>query len=174
MIHDVWVESGEVSVQDDGMVNSCPHLDSNSNTFIVIAELEDKIIGTITATVDSKVGLNVDHWFKNDVDKYRILRKHQLGSSWRLATISSFRGQRKLIIDLIAKAFGILIEAGCDICLCALLNKHVKTYQRLIDAEIVLTKNIIFTPQEEQHMETNLVEINLNQGWNKFKRLKAV
>ncbi|NOR68376.1 MAG: hypothetical protein GQ532_01550 [Methylomarinum sp.] len=171
LTHDAFVLSGEILPQGDGMINTCPHLDNHPNTIIVIAELKGEIIGTITATVDSSVGLNIENWFKNEVDEYRRADSYNLGSSWRLATISSFRGSRMLIVDLISKAFELLIEAGCTICLCALMNKHIRSYQRLMDAKIVLTKNVEFN--QGIPMELNLMEIDLGEGWSMFKQLKT-
>ena len=38
-----------------------------------------------------------------------------------------------------------------------------------MDAKVVLTKDVVFN--QVNPMEVNLVEIDLGEGWNKFKRL---
>ncbi len=171
LTHDTFVMSGEILPQDNGMIATCPHLDKHPNSIILIAEQKDKIIGTITATIDSEIGLNIENWFEKEVNEYRKILSYNLGSSWRLATDPSFRGSRRLVINLIGRAFNLLIEYGCDICLCALMSKHIKTYQRLMDAEVITTKSVSF--DNDIPMELNLVQINLQEGWNKFKRLNV-
>jgi hypothetical protein len=168
--HDTFVKSGDISPQDNGRITTCPHLDHHPNTTILIAEQEGEIIGTITITVDSGHGLNMEKWFKEELTDYRQIYSSKLGSTWRLATDPSFRGKTRLIIDLISMAFKLLLEADCDLCLCALMNKHKKTYQRLMDAKVVVTKNVPF--DKDIPMELNLMKIHLETGWDKFKQLQ--
>lgn len=169
LTHDTFVESGEIPPQKDGVVVTSKHLDHDSNTIILIAESHGKIIGTISATIDSENGLNVDNWFNKEVNIFRTMGIGKLGSSWRLATVPSYRGRRELIIDLINKAFDVLIDEGCEVCLCALMNKHVKHYQKLMDAKVVTVKRVMFGKDIE--MELNLMLIGLHQGRSKFRRI---
>ncbi len=174
LTHDTFVLSGEIVPQDNSMISTCPHLDSHSNTIVVIAEQEGKIIGTITATIDSEMGLNMDKWFDKEIAEHRTSDSDKLGAAWRLATAPAFRGSRRLIIDLITTAIECLIESGCTLCFFALMSKHTRFYRRLMDAQIIRTKDVSF--DEAIPMELNLMKINLGNHWkrNKFTRLKIV
>lgn len=170
LTHDTLVLSGEISPHDNGKITTSPHLDHHPNTTILIAEQEGKIIGTITVTIDSDQGLNMEKWFSEELAVYRKTDSCRLGSSWRLATSPSYRGKTRLIIDLYSKACKLLIEAGCELCLCALMNKHKKTYQRLMDAKIIVTKTI--EPFDKDiPMEISLMKINIELGLDRFKQL---
>jgi len=172
LTHDTFVISGEISPQASGKITTSPHLDTHPDTSILIAEQEGKIIGTITVTIDSGEGLNMEKWFKKELLEYREKHSSKLGSTWRLATDPSYRGKTRLIIDLISMAFKLSIEAGCEQSLCALMNRHKKTYQRLVDAKILVTKMV--APLDKGVMkELNLLSVNLDVGWGKFKHLQT-
>jgi hypothetical protein len=52
------------------------------------------------------------------------------------------------------------------------MNRHKKTYQRLVDAKILVTKMV--APLDKGVMkELNLLSVNLDIGWDKFKHLQA-
>ena len=172
LTHDTLVLSGEISPQDNGKIATSPHLDHHPDTTILIAEQEGKIIGTITVTLDGDQGLNMEKWFEEELAFYRNTYSCRLGSSWRLATDPSYRGKTRLIIDLYSKACKLLIEAGCGLCLCALMNRHTKTYQRLMDAKVVTTKTI--KPfSKDIPMEISLMKINIELGLDRFKQLQV-
>lgn len=171
LTHDTLVLSGEITPQDSGKISTCPHLDNHPNTTILIAEQEGEIIGTITVTIDSEQGLNMESWFQQELVAYRELYSCKLASCWRLATSPSCRNKTRLIVDLYAKACKLLLEAGCEMCLCALMNRHKSTYQRLMDANVIVTKSI--EPfHKDIPMEINLMKINLEMGLGKFKKVQ--
>ena len=71
LTHDTFVLSGEISPQANGKITTSPHLDTHPDTSILIAEQEGEIIGTITVTIDSGEGLNMEKWFKKEWLEYR-------------------------------------------------------------------------------------------------------
>ena len=170
LTHDTLAESGNIKQTIDGKIATCPHLDKIPETTILIAEYQGKIVGTISVTVDSSQGLHTDNWFKPETDEIRSTISGNLASSWRIATDPNYRGSRLLVISLIKGAFNIVLEKECKACLFTFLNKHVRIYQRIINAEVVKTRSV--TLADNIKTDLTMMKMDVNSGWERFKLIE--
>lgn len=165
-MHDTAVESGLIKPTIDGKFGSCPHLDKIPETTILIAEHQGKIVGTISATVDNTHGLHADMLFKSETDEIRSTISGNLASSWRIATDPKYRGSRLLVLNLIKETFKIGMEKEVEVCLFAFQTKHVRIYQRIINAEVVKTRAVAVDNKIKTGV--TLMKMDVNKGWERF------
>ncbi len=170
LAHDTFVDSNIIDPNEDGKFITCPHLDTISNTIILIAEQDNKIIGTISVTMDGPSGLHTDKWFKKETDEIRKNVAGNLASSWRIATLLNYRGSRLLVLDLILRSFEVVLENECDVCLFTFLNKHIRVYQRIIKAEIIKKMPVVLAG--DVLTDLNLMKMDVRDGWHTFSQLR--
>ncbi len=139
LVHDTLVESGHISSRYNKFVDLYPHLNKIPETTILIAELNGRIIGTNSMTLDNPKGLHTDKFFKEETDSFRKQKKI-LGSSWRIATAHEYRKNIRLFLDLIQNTFFLAKEMHIETCLFVFDKRHEEFYKKLIDAETVAEK----------------------------------
>jgi len=141
LIHDTFIESGLISVKCKTAVDLYPHLNFIKETTILTAELNGKIIGTNSMTLDGPEGLHTDYYFKEETDFIRKNENTVLGSSWRIATSQKYRNHIRLFLDLIQRSFYIAKEKKIERCLFVFEKKHEEFYKKLLDAETIAQRN---------------------------------
>jgi len=141
LIHDTFIESGLISTKCKTTVDLYPHLNSRKETTILTAELNGKIIGTNSMTLDGPAGLHTDYYFKEETDFIRKTENTVLGSSWRIATSHEYRKKIRLFLDLIQKSFFIAKEKKIETCLFVFEKNHEEFYKKLLDAETIAQRN---------------------------------
>ncbi len=139
LVHDTLVESGHISSRYNKFVDLYPHLNKIPETTILIAELNGKIIGTNSMTLDNPAGLHSDKFFKEETDIFRKQNKI-LGSSWRIATEHEYRKNIRLFLDLIQNTFFAAKKMHIETCLFVFDKKHEEFYKKLLDAETIAEK----------------------------------
>ena len=140
LVHETLVESNHITKRVDNIINLYPHLNNINQTNVLIAEINNKIIGTNSMTIDSEHGLHTDLFFKQETDYIRKSSDEKLGSSWRIATSKEYRGNIRLFLDLIQNSFFLAKEKGIETCLFVFDKKHEKLYKSLLDAETISEK----------------------------------
>lgn len=107
-----------------------PHLDNIAETTVVTAMVDDKLVGSITITVDGPAGLNVDEDFP---DVMRRLREpgRRMAAAWRIVTDPSYRGDRRLVMLLMRAGFEEAIARKADWLVCSVHPRRQKVHQRL-------------------------------------------
>ncbi len=140
LIHDTFIESGLISTKCKTPVDLYPHLNFIKETTILTVELNGKIIGTNSMTLDGPAGLHTDYYFKEETDFIRKTENTVLGSSWRIATSHEYRNHIKLFLDLIQQSFFIAKEKQIETCLFVFAEKHEAFYKKMLDAETIAKK----------------------------------
>jgi hypothetical protein len=108
LVHDSYCQSGIANPSPDGFMIHHPKQDVVPQTHIFVAEIENKMIGTISFSIDNQFGLMVDEGFKHIIDGYRQQYK-EICCIWRFAVLHPYKSNlsimRKLIITTIQCVF---------------------------------------------------------------------
>lgn len=134
--HDAYVERGYCQAQPDGRLIHYPHLDRLPETTIFIALQNDEIVGTTSMTIDSPAGLHIDSDFKTECDAVRREGK-KLAAGWRIATRSSCRSERAVVMALIQETVTKLVEMNVQTSLYTFNPRHERIYQRLLNMRTI-------------------------------------
>ena len=140
LVHNTLVESGHTSFRKNELIDLYPHLNFINETTILAAEINNKIIGTNSITLDSTYGLHTDFFFKKETNLIRSGESKILGSSWRIATDHEYRQNIRLFLDLIQSTFFVAKEKHIETCLFVFDKKHEEFYKKLLDAKTVAEK----------------------------------
>ena len=170
LTHDSLVDAGDIVPRSDGKLISYPHLDRAGGTTIVCAEKDGKLVGTVSITIDGPSGLYTDRYFKEETAVIRATAtaSEPICATWRIATAKEFRGNSRLVRDLILESFRIARENSCCLCLFVFNDRHVKVYQRLIKAEVIARK--IASVDQKIELPMVLMQMDMVHGWEKFNQ----
>jgi hypothetical protein len=135
LVKNAYMESGIIPKDFKNNADFYPHLNSIPETTIIVAENENKIVGTISITLDGPEGLHTDKFFKKETDMIRNSGNKIVGSSWRIATSNEYRKNIRLFLDLVQETFFTAKEMNIETCLFVFLKKHEEFYKKLLDAE---------------------------------------
>ncbi len=136
LTHDSYVERGYTTKQPDGRLIHYPHLDQSPNTTVLIALQSGHIIGTNSLTLDGPQGLHTDFDFKPECDQIRS-EGRRMASSWRIATCPKFRGETRLVMELIRATVHEFVRLGVETSVFTFHPRHERVYQRLVKLETV-------------------------------------
>jgi hypothetical protein len=137
--HDAFLEHGYCKVQPDGRLIHYPHLDRIPETTILVALIDGAIGGTLSLTLEGPQGLHVDSDFRAECDAIRR-EGRRLAAAWRLATRSSCRDERRVVMALILGALRGIFDAGVQTTVFTFNPRHERVYQRLLNMKIVARK----------------------------------
>ena len=138
---DAFSESGLILQNyNNQYLNLYPHLNTIQETSILIAEINRKIIGTNSVTLDGPAGLHTDYYFKKETDFIRKTEDTVLGSSWRIATTQEYRNNIRLFLDLVQNTFIVTKKKNIETCLFVFAEKHEAFYKKMLDAETIAKK----------------------------------
>ncbi len=141
LTYQAYLSQGYTQPLAHGMLAHFPHLDTLAETAIFMAEDEDgTLLGTVSHTDDSPVGLHVDEDFKDIADQVRaecICDGLRLGSPWRIATRPEYRGSLRVVMALLAELTAHLERHRTDVTLYTFNPKHVTFYQRIWDLRVI-------------------------------------
>ncbi|NPA68331.1 MAG: hypothetical protein GXO50_06945 [Chlorobi bacterium] len=141
LVKNSFTESGLIPPDyESEYLDLYPYLNKISETTVLIAESEGRIIGTNSITIDGPAGLHTDFYFKKETDIIRKTGNKILGSSWRIATAPTCRKNFRLFLDLIENTFKAGKEKNIETCLFVFAKKHENFYKRILDAETVAEK----------------------------------
>jgi len=169
LTHDTFVESGLILPKENGQLNLYPHLNEIKETTIIIAECDGQIIATNSVTLDGEMGLHTDMYFKEEMD---FLRKNNsnLGSSWRIATKKEFRGNIRVLMNLIKHSLTIGKEKGMKSSLFIFEKKNERIYKKLIGAKTIAEKVYNTDPNVNHQMHMVLMIADVEQVSNSLGR----
>lgn len=134
--HDAFLEQGYCKAQPDGRLIHYPHLDRIPETTILVALIDGAICGTISLTLDGPQGFHVDSDFKPECDEIRR-EGRRLAAAWRMATRSSCRDERKVVMALILGALRGTFDASVQTTVFTFNPRHERVYQRLLNMTTV-------------------------------------
>ncbi len=166
LTHDTLTEAGDIPPQKEGKIVSFPEIDRIPQTTIIIAEQNDRIVGTISFTLDSENGLHVSKWFKKETEQLRKITSGRLGAFWRIATQNNYRKSRALVLDLMDCAFTVARNEKCDFGLLVSTYRHIRLYQRFIGAQILAQRKSSL--DKNFQIDTAMMIFNIEEGWKTF------
>jgi len=140
LTYQAYVESELITENVNKRANIFPHLNEIKYTNIITAIKDNNIIGTNSLTIDSEYGLHSDIHFKEETDRIRTSVTGLSGSSWRIATVSEYRKNIRLLLDLIQFTVNLAVEKEIHTCVYVFAKKHEEFYKKLIGAETVACK----------------------------------
>jgi len=137
IVYDAYLERGYCQERPDGRLIHYPHLDRIAETTVLVVVADGEIIGTNSWTLDGPNGLPEDSDFNMECDAIRGEGK-RLAAAWRLATKSSWRSERKVVMELIRKTVvGAFIGSGIDTALMTFNPRHERIYQQLLNMKTI-------------------------------------
>lgn len=137
LTHDAWVGEGLITPRPSGRMVRHPELDNDDNTIVLLARDENGIcIGTNSITMDSPLGLPMDHGLKDQVDTVRM-QSGKIAGSWRIATAPVCRSRISVLSALIIATIDIAESWEVESCLFLFSMRHERIYQKLIGARTI-------------------------------------
>ena len=133
-------------------INLFPILDTSKNTKTIVVEIEDKIIGTNSLTIDGEFGLPSDKYFKEETDAIRKNTSGNVGNSWKIATSQDYKSNVMLLFDIIQKTSELAVEMKIDTCLYIFPKKHENIYKKMINAEKIAEKKCNIGDVKDVHL----------------------
>jgi hypothetical protein len=114
----------------DGIWASHPDFDHDSDTRVLIAIASGDMVGSISATKDSRKGLTADRYFGPVCASIRA-EGRLMGEMWRLVARGPEAQQTHVMLALVDAALNTLACQGVQTCLIALESERVKLLGRL-------------------------------------------
>ncbi len=138
LTYDAYVERGYCEEHPSRRLIHYPHLDRIPETTVLVAVVDGKIVGTNSWTLDGPNGLHVDKDFHAET---RVVRSEgrRLAASWRIATSSCFRAERKVVMALIQQTCQGIVAANVDTSIFTFNPRHERIYQRLLNMKTIAT-----------------------------------
>ncbi|WP_196159102.1 GNAT family N-acetyltransferase [Reinekea sp. G2M2-21] len=139
LTHDSFVQAGLSKIQKTRQLVHFPELDGITETKVIVAEVDNKIVGTNSITFDSSAGVHTDKFFPEET---KLIRQEgrRLASSWRIAVEPEFRNQLKVLRALLKGTIEEALKADIETCLFTFYEKHERIYQKLINAKSLCRK----------------------------------
>jgi hypothetical protein len=132
LTHDCFVASGYCTPKPDGRLIHHPHLHGIPQTTVLVAVVNDEIVGTNTWTLDGPAGLHVDRDFRQEVDAIRG-EGRILACSYRIVTRVGYRNERSIVTGLIRETLNQFVAIGGQTAVFSFNPKHERVYQRLLN-----------------------------------------
>lgn len=141
LAHDCYLERKYCDPQPDGRLIQYPHLDNIPETTVLVAYSRPGLIGTVSITVDSKRGFNVEEDFPDEVESARA-EGITLASSWRLASRNDNRHEKKVVMKLLEHNFKYIFNVlKADALMSTFNPRHERIYQRLFKFRTIARSN---------------------------------
>jgi hypothetical protein len=132
-----YVQKGYCNKNDSGMLIHYPHLDDLSETRVFVAEDDvGKLIGTISNTIDSQYGLNIDEDFLGEINQIRK-ENRVLASTWRFATDEAHRSQARVARLLLDGMVAYMHATNIETCLTTVHPHHEAFHSRYLNCRTV-------------------------------------
>ena len=143
LTYESYLEKGFISSNSDKRIDMYDKLDALDQTRILIAEEENKVVGSASITIDGPEGLHTDIHFKKESDIIRAENK-KLATCWRFVIDRSYRNQISLSKNIIYSTYEILEKEGIEDLILWFSAKDIPFYIRMFNAKLVAIKEIQF------------------------------
>ncbi|KKM60813.1 hypothetical protein LCGC14_1538050 [marine sediment metagenome] len=125
-----YLAEGLCKIRLNKWLEHYPHLDEIAETTVVTAMEGDKLVGTVSVTLDGPAGLHVDEDFPEVMRRLRDPRL-RMAAAWRIVTDPAYRGDRRLIMRLMRAGFEQAIACKADWLVCSFHPRRQKVHWRL-------------------------------------------
>ncbi len=138
LTHDGFARAGLIKPQSARVLVHYPHLDTRHGklypeTVVHTLEQDDKLVGTVSVTLDGPAGLHTDGIFADETNAIRrecAPRGLCLASSWRIVT-EVMSNEVRAILTLLEAGYQDCLERGIDVVLATFHPRHVSFYRRV-------------------------------------------
>ena len=130
LVHDAYVQAGHIILVPGGVRGRVWNNSEHTSTFV--AERDRDVIGVMSVTVDSEIGLPSDHAFQAEIDK---LRDRGLVSEASNLAILPDKSSVRLMRDLAEMCREQAYEWGCKCVFIAVSPHHTEFFRRVVGFE---------------------------------------
>ncbi len=130
LTYEAYLAEGLCGRDPSGRLQHYPHLDGIPETTVVTAMDGNKLVGTVSITVDGPAGLHVDEDFPEVMSGLRASRG-RVAAAWRIVTDPAYRGDRRLITLLMRAGFAMAVACNADRLCCSFHPRRQKVHRRL-------------------------------------------
>ncbi|MDB4285725.1 hypothetical protein N9933_00320 [bacterium] len=162
LTYETFRERRLCSPQLDGKLINNIDLDFDPRTRILIATLEEEVIGTLSYTsCTSPQELYNYHTFSGELDK-EVLPDNKGFSVWRMATKSGFAIQPLVLMMLIRKVMKMNLIEKNPIGYCSVMAEDMAVYEKILQEVTLISTRRKKT--KEIDGELSYFRMNLNQS----------
>ena len=136
LVNQVYNMSGIAERSSSGLMIHHPDQDVVPQSYIFLAEINHKIVGTIIYTIDNQFGLMVDDDFKFEIEFYRLIYS-QISSVWRFAVLPEYQHNLNIMKKLIGVAFWHMKKLEIPVCFLTISPEHARIYKKIMGMEEV-------------------------------------
>lgn len=158
LTHDSFVAAGLCDIQPQRMIIHHPNQDVIPDTYIFLAEINDRPIGSVSFTVDSEFGLMMDEGFKAQVDRYRKFYG-KLAAFWRMIILPEFQSDTRVFRRLVGAAAMCLLKYQIPVCFFTFSPEHARIYERVFHTEEVCRGKDSNLLIKSEHSDVVLVKL---------------
>lgn len=140
--HDSCVAKGLIKSRPDGIWVPYPDFDFIPQTTILVASIENAVVGSISFTRDGNQGLIADRIFRRTCSLIRT-ENRSLGEIWRLVLKPSFPEREKATEALMQAAVQSLILQDTQTCLLSIYPEYIALCERLLNVVVLTGSNAV-------------------------------
>lgn len=133
LTYECYLQKGYCRKNDSGKLAHYSQFDELDETMIFIVEdQEGRLLGTVSTTIDNRIGLHVDLDFHNQADQVRH-EGRALASCWRIAVNEKYRSQLQVSRLLVDGSVAYWYATHIETCLMTLHPHHEGFYKRYLN-----------------------------------------
>jgi hypothetical protein len=136
LVYVAYLRSGYITPREDEQFRSYPEIEELEETTVLVALEENEVVGTVTVTLDSKLGLTTDINFPIETERIR-LEGLPIACAWRLAAKENVTVAYGVNQALMAGALEILRG---NVLLLECHPRHVMYYMRRLKMRMEVGK----------------------------------
>ena len=142
LTHDSGVAKGLIKSRPDGVWVPHPDFDLIPQTTILVASIENVVVGSISLTRDGSRGLIADTIFKKTCSLIRA-ENRSVAEIWRLIVKPSLPEREKVAEVLMQVAAQSLIAEGIQTCLLSIYPEYIALCERLLNVVVLTGTNSV-------------------------------
>lgn len=166
--HDTMVDSGYIQPRNDGLYISHPHLDWYTETEVLVAHRDNKLLATVSLTPAYVTDCVAESYFPEATTEARSLFPDDLVSPWRVAADTSER-RSPLALHVMHYAMMFAMEAGYRQSLNVIAERHLHFYQRYYKSQVLAHSKLNLV--QGKKINLYLVHFDIERALTRFEQL---
>jgi len=142
LTHDSCVAKGLIKSRPDGLWVPHPEFDLIPQTTILVASIENTVVGSISFTRAGNQGLIADRIFRRTCSLIRS-ENRTIAEIWRLVLKPSFPERDKVTEALMQAAVQNLMTQGVQTCLLSIYPEYIALCERLLNVVVLTGTNAV-------------------------------
>ena len=136
LVHYIYYRTGISKQSKNGLMIHHPDQDVVPESHIFIAEMGEKMVGTLTFSFDNQFGLMVDDDFRDEINFYRSIYP-RVAAVWRFAILPEYQSDLRIMRKLIGVSALYLKWYDVSVCFFTISPEHALIYERIMNMEEV-------------------------------------